>query len=164
MAKIYLLVGNTGAGKSTFSKELSKTHHAYILNNDEWFKTLFFKDMPSESVYEWSLERTERIESQMLKESLKLLAYDLSVILDIGFFKKAQRDRVKNFFTDRGIEVVTHYLDVSSEMRWNRIQKRNTQKAETFEFEVSREIFEFCETLFEPLVDEELELAIVQKD
>ncbi|OUR95467.1 hypothetical protein A9Q84_16675 [Halobacteriovorax marinus] len=164
MAKVHLLIGNTGAGKSTYATGFSEAENAYILANDEWFKTLYMKDMPTESVYEWSLERTERIEEQMLKESLKLLKFNLNVILDIGFFKKSQRDRVKNFYSKKGIEVVAHYFDVSSEVRWSRVQKRNLEKAATFEFEVSKEIFDFCETLFEPLEVSELTTAIIIKN
>ncbi len=161
MAKVYIITGNTGAGKSTYSKKLAIKENAYILAGDEWFKTLFLADTPTPSTYEWALERTQRIETQMLNESLKLLDKDISVILDIGFFKKEQRLKVKSFFEDNSRSVTTHYLDVSKEVRWQRVTERNTKKTDTFQFEVSKEVFEFCEELFEPLDSAEIENAIL---
>ena len=39
--------------------------------------------------------------------------------------------------------MTTHFLDISKETRMNRVIKRNMEKGETFEFEVSDETFEF---------------------
>ncbi|MFK5983796.1 MAG: ATP-binding protein, partial [Flavobacteriaceae bacterium] len=48
-----------------------------------------------------------------------------------------------------------HFLDIPKETRWERIQKRNSEKGETFEFEVSKEDFDFMESWFEkPTISE----------
>ena len=140
-----MIVGNTGAGKSTYAKNLALNKDAYILSGDEWFKTLFIPDIPNPSTYEWALERTERIESQILVESLKLLKRNINVILDLGFFKRTQRKRVEGFFIDNKQMVSLHFLDINKKLRWERVNERNTKKTDTFQFEVSRDIFEFCE-------------------
>jgi hypothetical protein len=48
-----------------------------------------------------------------------------------------------------GYELKTHFLDISKETRLGRVIKRNSEKGETFEFEVSREDFDFMENWFE---------------
>lgn len=155
MAKVYLIVGNTGAGKSTYSAKLAEETNAYIFTGDEWFRSLFFKDIPDVSTYEWALERTERIEEQILTEALKLLNRNIDVILDLGFFKNKQRNRVKAYMEQHEFECHMHYLDVDIETRWGRVEQRNTQQGDSFQFQVPRHIFEFCETIFEPLSDTE---------
>ncbi|WP_159104313.1 hypothetical protein [Sneathiella glossodoripedis] len=46
-----------------------------------------------------------------------------------------------------------------------RVEKRNLGESDTYQFEVPKEIFEFCETIFEPLDDEEREFAkLVEQD
>lgn len=163
MAKIDLIVGNTGAGKSTYSKKLATKTTSYIFSGDEWFKTLFIPDMPNPPKYEWALERTERVEEQILSEALKLNKLGINVILDLGFFKRVQRKRVQNFFNIHHISTSLHYLDIGKELRWERVHERNTKKTETFEFEVSRDIFEFCETIFEPLFEDEQAEIIIKE-
>lgn len=161
MAKVFLIIGNTGAGKSTYAKKLAEIENAYIFTGDEWFRTLFVPDTPTPSSYEWALERTKRIETQILTESLKLLSKNLNVILDIGFFSQQQRQRVQQFFTQHHYLCITHFLDVNKATRWERVVQRNTEKTNTFQFEVSKEIFEFCETIFEPLDAQESNDAVI---
>jgi len=156
MAKAFLIVGNTGSGKSTLAAKLAKGEKAHIFSVDEWMKNLYLMDTPDIPSYTWALERTERIEVQMLQDALKLLANDISIILDIGFFKKEQRDRVTGFLKDHGHSAFIYYLDVHTDIRWGRVKERNRGEAATFQFEVSKDIFDFCETLFEPMIDDEL--------
>ncbi|WP_419904818.1 AAA family ATPase [Kiloniella sp.] len=161
MAKVFLIVGNAGAGKSTYAGQLAARKNAIVFSVDEWMKTLFFMDMPDPPLYFWALERTQRCEAQQLSESLKILDKGISVILDIGFFARSQRERVQDFLCDHGVVFETHYLDVDKETRWERVDYRNQAQTETFQFEVSREIFEFCETIFEPLDEDERANAVV---
>ncbi|WP_162906874.1 AAA family ATPase [Algihabitans albus] len=161
MTTVSLIVGNTGAGKSTYAAKLSHAQDAHVFAVDEWMKTLFLADQPNPPSYEWALERVERIEVQILRESLRLLERRVNVILDLGFFQKVQRMRVLDFFSRQGQTAVVHYLDVDKETRWQRVNHRNTRQTETYQFEVSREIFEFCETIFEPLDGGELRDAVV---
>jgi predicted kinase len=161
--KIYLIAGNTGVGKSTYTRNLAQKEDAYIFSGDEWFKTLFLADVPSPSTYKWALERTERIEDQIVKEALKLIIKDMNVILDLGFFKRVQRKRVEQFFNENNVKTSLHFLDIDKKLRWERVNKRNFEKSESFEFEVSREIFEFCETIFEGLFEDEKADVIIKE-
>lgn len=115
--KISLIAGHVGAGKSTCSARLAEQDDACIFAADEWMRNLFFKDMPQPPSYEWAWERMERIEVQILQESLKLLKRHIDVVVDIGFISKYQRTRVDRFYRDGGYSPILHYLDVDKERR-----------------------------------------------
>jgi hypothetical protein len=53
--------------------------------------------------------------------------------------------------------VALHFVDVPSKPRWQRVQKRNAEQAETFQFEVTRGMFDFIEGLWE--TPDEAEMA-----
>ncbi len=161
MAEAILVTGNVGAGKTTYARQLAKKIGAPVFSVDEWMANLFLEDSPEPVTFEWALERTQRVERQVLIECEKLLKLDVPVILDQGFFAKEQRLRVLRHFLERGFVSHLHYLDVPKDVRWMRVEKRNTGASDTFQFEVSQEIFEFCETIFEPLDAEERELTSV---
>ncbi len=56
LAKVLLVVGNTGAGKSTYSAQLAARENAIVFSVDEWMKTLFFMDMPDPPLYSWATD------------------------------------------------------------------------------------------------------------
>ena len=151
MTEISLIVGNTGAGKSTYAAKLAKARAAHVFAVDEWMKTLFHADMPNPPDYAWALERTQRIDRQIVIEALRMADRGTSAILDLGFFGRDQRDLTMQAIRDGGHDPVIHYLDVDKDERWRRVSERNKGASETFQFEVDKATFEFCETIFEPL-------------
>lgn len=48
-----------------------------------------------------------------------------------------------------------HFLDLPKEVRLERVMKRNLEKGETFEFEESKENFDFMEDWFEKPTEKE---------
>ena len=82
-------------------------------------------------------------------------------ILDLGLSKFSHREKFRKFALDNGIEVQLHYLDVSKEIRWQRVQNRNKEKGFSYEFEVSESDFNFMETWFEQPTNQELNEAII---
>jgi len=164
MAKAFLLVGNTGAGKSTFAAKLATRENAHVFAGDEWMKTLFMMDQPDPMTYQWALERTQRIETQILNETKKILARDINVILDIGFFAKSQRKRVQKVLQKSARAIVIHFFDIDKATRWKRIEERNIKETETYQFHVSKTTFDYCDTLFEPLDRHEQKIAIIHRD
>ena len=159
LAEVFLITGNVGAGKTTYARQLAQKIGGLVFSVDEWMANLYLEDQPDPVTFEWALERTQRVERQVLIESEKLLKLNVPVILDQGFFAKEHRMRVQTYFLERGFGAHLHYLDVPKDVRWMRVDKRNLGESDTFQFEVSQEIFEFCETIFEPLDADELKLA-----
>jgi predicted kinase len=79
----------------------------------------------------------------------------------LGLSKQEHREKFRAFAKANNFEIKLHFLDISAETRWKRISSRNKEKGETFEFEVTRENFDFMETWFETPTDDELENGIV---
>ena len=77
-------------------------------------------------------------------------------ILDLGLSKFEHREKFRKFADLNGYELRTHFLDIPKETRLNRVMKRNKEKGETFEFEVSKENFDFMENWFEKPTKKEM--------
>ena len=146
---IHLIVGNTGAGKTTYSAKLKKKNNGIIFSIDKWNKTLFLTDKKPTDGLEWFLERIERAEEMIKELVMQLENAGTDAILDLGFSKLEHRNKFREFAKSNGYEVKTHFLDIDKETRLKRVMKRNSEKGETFEFEVSKENFDFMEDWFE---------------
>ena len=146
---IHLIVGNTGSGKTTYSKELKKENNGIIFSIDKWNNTLFLSDKKPSDGLEWFLERINRAESIIMDLIAQLENAKTDSILDLGLSKFEHREKFRNFVEQKGFQLRIHFLDISKETRLKRIMKRNDEKGETFEFEVSLEDFNFMENWFE---------------
>ena len=156
--KVYLIIGATGAGKTTYALKLAREKNAFRFSVDEWMENLYQKDWPQKDVYSWALERTQRIEKQILDNLQQFKELRINTVLDLGFFKREHREKIYAFLDNKEIPFELHYLDVAPDVRWKRVQKRNEQKGETYSLEVTKEMFDFCEDLFEELGQDELSL------
>ena len=160
MALAHLICGSTGAGKSTYAKNLAKTNQALVFSIDEWMQNLFWKDTPKPSSYEWAMERVLRCEVQIWQVARNLLDLDHEVILDLGFSTKEQRERFRKLLEATHSSQL-HYLDIPADIRWQRVKARNQSQGETFQFEVTRETFDWMEKHFEAPEAEELSEATI---
>lgn len=158
---IHLVVGNTGAGKTTYSNQLKKKTKGIIFSIDQWNKTLFFPDKTPTDGLDWFLERIDRAESLMMILIKQLESAKTDSILDLGFSKIEHRDKFRSFAKEMGFDLKLHFLNISKETRLDRIFKRNDEKGDTFEFEVTQENFDFMENWFEVPTVIELKNAVV---
>lgn len=153
---IHLIVGNTGSGKTTYSTELKRKTKGVIFSIDKWNKTLFISDKKPTDGLEWFLERIERAEKMIVDLVSQLENSKNDSILDLGFSKFEHREKFRKFANLNGYKLKTHFLDISKEIRLNRVMKRNIKKGENFEFEVSKEDFDFMENWFEKPSEQEM--------
>ena len=127
MARLILVCGPTGAGKTTYSISLSDEIGAIRFSIDQWMQTLFAKDMTSLD-YAWMMDRVGRCYEQIWDVSAQILASKGNVVLDLGFTTKAQRA----IFFDRAghmdLSPEVHYLDAPRDVRKKRVEKRNLEK------------------------------------
>ena len=161
MVPIHLIVGNVGAGKSTYAAWLASQEHAHVIAVDEWMRALFHPDQPDPPSYHWAIERTRRIDVQAVREATRLAALSVPVILDLGFFAREHRTRVRAEIAAAGAASALHILDVPKEERWRRVERRNRERPAGWQFDVDRATFEACETLYEPPVADELMGAVL---
>jgi predicted kinase len=160
---IHLIVGNTGAGKTTYSNHLKQEKKAILFSIDFWNNTLFMPDRDELSDVKWFLNRINRVEAVIENYIMQLNELNIDVILDLGLSKFEHREKFRQFAKENNIKVRLHFIDISKEVRWKRVQERNAQKGETFEFEVSKSDFDFMETWFETPTITELKNAIIIK-
>lgn len=165
MAKLILVCGSTGAGKTTYSISLAKQTGAVKFSIDPWMVTLFAKDM-TELDYTWMMERVQRCYEQIWEVSSQILALDGQVVLDLGFTTKEQRQEFVERAKAIGCKAELHYLDTPVEMRKQRVEQRNAdQDPQVYSFEVTDMMFNFIEKRFEvPDADELAGGCIVPHD
>ena len=158
---IHLIVGNTGSGKTTYSNALKSKTNGIVFSIDKWNNTLFLADKKPTDGLDWFLERIERAETLILDLVTQLENANTDTILDLGLSKFKHREKFRIFAKLNNYELTTHFLDISKETRFKRVQKRNEEKGETFEFEVSKENFNFMENWFEKPTEKEMLEAII---
>ena len=149
MADIYLVCGATGAGKSTHAEALAQKLGGVRFSIDEWMQTLHNMDQPETLSFDWFYPRVQRNCTQMRAVAERLVELGTPAIFDCGLTNKTERDIFANWAAEKGYSVSLQFVDVPVETRWARTQKRNTEQAETFQFEVTREMFDFIESIWE---------------
>jgi len=161
MAKIILICGLVGAGKSTYARGLALSNDAIRFSVDEWMTTLFQADWPDDLNYNWAMERIDRIEDQMWQMVIQHMENDISVVMDLGLLKKDHRQKFYDLAAAQNYKLETHLVEADKDIRWERVQKRNSEKGKTYSLQVNREMFDFCENLFERPDSEELRNGVI---
>lgn len=149
MAKVILVEGPVGSGKSTFSENLSQKIDAPHINLDSWMARLFRPDRPAAAVIDWYVERKERCIEQIWDVALRILNSKCDVILELGLIQSERRREMYTRIKESGHEVRVYVLDGPREERKERVRKRNLNKGSTFSMEVSDEIFEIASDMWE---------------
>jgi len=155
-----MICGPVGAGKTTFGRALAAERRAVFFCLDEWMATLFMMDAPSPLTLDWALPRTQRCEQRIWSVARPLVAAGVDAVLELGFFTRAQRERMRELATSAGIALETHVLDVPREIRRDRVRLRN-RGSSTYSVEVDEAMFEWAEGYYEPLDSDELAHAHV---
>lgn len=120
MAKVFLICGKICSGKSTYSEHLRKKQGAVLLSVDEITLAMF-----GQHIGEKHDEYCENLQKYLFAKSLELIEAGINVVLDWGFWQKAEREEAKNFYSQRNVECEFHYINVSKETWAERLEKRN---------------------------------------
>ena len=120
MAKVILICGKICSGKTTYAKNIMKRNKAVLLSVDEITLSLFGQHLGDKHD-----EIADKAEKYLYKKSVEIISLDINVILDWGFWKKSQRRYAKEFFSNLGIEIEWHYIDVDNKTWGKYVQKRN---------------------------------------
>jgi predicted kinase len=161
---IHLIVGNTGAGKTSYARKLKEEINGLIFSIDQWNRILYFPDKSEEDGLSWFLERINREETLIMYLIEQLESLGTDSILDLGLSKFEHREKFRVFAAAKGFQTKLHFLDIPREIRQQRVAHRNKSKGVTFEFEVSQENFDFMESWFEHPSVAELENGIIIKE
>ncbi len=155
MSTLYLICGMPGSGKTTLAKEIETRCKAVRLCPDEWISSIM-EDKNEKN----ELDRLrEPIEGLLWDLAKKLLTFNVDVVLENGFWSRDERleflRRAKQ--VDPQVRVILHYLDLSIESLWQRIQKRNLGLPEDC-FHITREELDQWMSWFTPPNEEEFKL------
>lgn len=156
-ARVHLVVGPVGAGKSTFARRLARDERAVRLALDEWMAALFAPDRPETGRREWYVERRRRCQDQMWTVAKATAGAQTNIVLELGLLRRDERERFYRFVEDAGFHLVVHVLDAPRDVRRERVMLRNVAQGETFSMVVPLEFFELASDLWEPLPPEERE-------
>ena len=158
---IHLICGSTGAGKTTYARRLADDIGGVLFSIDAWMTTLYWMDSPQPLDPAWSLERVDRCNAQIWQTAAEVAGRGVPCILDLGFSAAEQRKRFRGLAEAAGLSARLHYLDVDADERWRRVEARNRAGPDENQltFAVTREMFDFVETLFEPPSDDEMRAA-----
>ncbi|MRI35087.1 ATP-binding protein [Endozoicomonas sp. OPT23] len=157
MARLIIVTGPTGAGKTTYSLSIAKEIGAIRFSIDPWMQILFSNDMTSLD-YSWMIERVNRCYVQIWQVSEQVLELNGNVVLDLGFTTKEQRDHFTDLAKGLSIDSEIHYLNAPKETRKKRVEKRNLEKdPSVYSFEVTDFMFNFMEPKYEIPGQQELE-------
>ena len=162
-AALHVIFGPSGAGKTTYAHAFARREGAVAFVLDEWMARLFAPDMPREVEYPWLVERVGRCEAQIWSSAAAVLAAGTPVILDLGLMRKADRDRVREIAEAVELPVQWHYVTAPAEVRRARVVERTQVHGQSLKLEVTPDMFEFVEGVFEPPGPEELEGALVSE-
>lgn len=120
MARIILLCGKICSGKSTYANKIKNEYNAVILSCDELMLELFEEQLGDQ--HNIILQKAQNYLFQLAEQ---IVLTNTNVILDFGFWTRADRQRVKLYFTNKGIITELHFVRVQQEMWLQNIKKRN---------------------------------------
>ena len=157
-ASLHFLVGSTGAGKTTYAIRFCRDVGAVRFSIDEWMSALFWMDSPQPIEPAWSMERVRRCSNQMWDTALQVAKLGTPCMLEAGFASRSNRSRYATMAVKAGLTVQFHVLDAPVDERWRRVQERNGRPDSQgqLSFPLTREMFDFTETFWEPPTDEEM--------
>ena len=156
MAKVIMTCGKICCGKSTYARRLQEAGNAVILSIDEITLSLF-----PEGAGEMHDTYAHRAEQYLLSLSLQILNTGTDVILDWGLWTRAQREWLRVFWEQHGVENEIHYLRTGKE-EWNRrIRNRNAQQTEEpSAYFVDEGLLRKAESLFEEPDEDEADVIV----
>lgn len=148
-ARLILICGLPGSGKTTLARQLTKDIDAISLSGDEWMAEL--------GIDLWDEEARSRIERLLWIVAQDFLRHGVSVILESGFWLRSDRDEKRLGAREQGSRVELRYLPTSKDELVRQLEVRNAQHMPATA-QISAADIESWLPLFQPPTDEELAL------
>jgi streptomycin 6-kinase len=122
-ARLFLMVGLPGAGKTTRAKELAAAHRALRLTPDEWMISLFGEPEVG--------GKRDVLEGQLIAVARRALQLGTNVVLDFGLWSRDERSALRWLATEAGATCQVIYLPVDKEVQRARIAHRQATAPHT---------------------------------
>lgn len=138
--RLILLCGLPGAGKTTTALRLAAELPAVRLCPDAWLAALGLDLFDGDA--------RDRVERQLWCHGQELLRLGGTVVLENGFWQRAERDAYRDRARALGAAVELRHLDVPVAELWRRVERRN-RSGEAGTVPLSRELIAACARDFE---------------
>jgi predicted kinase len=122
-AKLFLMVGLPGAGKTTRAKQLAAAYRALRLTPDEWMISLFDRSQPA--------GKRDLLEGLLITLALQALHVGTSVVLDFGLWARDERSALRWLAASAGASCQVIYLPVDTDIQLARIANRQATAPHT---------------------------------
>ena len=154
-ATVSLICGFIGADKTTFARQLERRTGAVRITKDEWSIRLIGSDPTIPGYADWD----RRIVDLSRDVAFGLAARGIDVILDEGFWARAERDALRRRAADVGADAVVYYLATPIATIRERVAARNANLSGDA-FAIGPELLEGYLALWQPPgADEEVILV-----
>jgi len=161
MGSIHLVFGPQGAGKSSYARQLAARIGGVRLSIDDWMAQLYGPDLPAPMNFAWIMERVQRCEKRIWATAAEIAGTGGHAVLDLGFMKVKNRTEFLSLARASQHPANLHFVNAPHDVRRQRVLQRNSDKGDTFSFEVTAPMFDFMEREFEPATEQELASATV---
>jgi predicted kinase len=115
---LFLLCGLPGSGKTTLARKLEEERRAVRLTPDEWLRLLFGGDRARADAHRTSIEGLQ------WEVAVRALGEGADVILDWGFWSRAERDDFRARARSLGALAEVRFLDATDEDLFSRLGER----------------------------------------
>jgi predicted kinase len=122
-ARLFLMVGLPGAGKTTRARELAAAHRALRLTPDEWMISLFGEPEAD--------GRRDLLEGHLITVALQALRLGTDVVLDFGLWGRDERSALRWLAAAAGASCRVIYLPVDEAVQRARIAHRQATAPHT---------------------------------
>jgi len=148
MPTAHLICGYIGSGKTTFARQLEADTGARRFTHDEWMVRRYGANPPADRFQQYYQEVSEDI----WREALALLAGGQDIILDFGFWKRADRDAARERLSSYDVKFYVVVCDL--ETSWSRVQERNRNLGSEYLL-IERNTFEILLKQVDPIGQDE---------
>lgn len=119
----YLLHGYLGVGKTSLARAWERERGARRFTHDEWMTRLYGDDPPAAEF----ADRYRRVAALMEAVWTRCLDLGVSVILDSGFWSRAERDRGRALVVRHGGRAVLVRVSCPEDVARRRVAARNAR-------------------------------------
>ena len=144
--RLVLLCGLPASGKTTLARELEDAYGAVRLNPDEWESALDVD--PFDEGFQ------ARLEAEFWELAKRLLVLRTSVVLEWGFWTRAERDEKREAARALGVAVELRFLDAPYDELVRRVAARHAAGG----IAITERHMERYQGIFQPPTDDELAL------